>query len=87
VGLHETIVGNGQLTGRVEADFLVFYQGKCIVLEVDGVHHSEGSQVIRDHARDRIRRRSGVPTVRFTANDCMTRSDEVVAELLSILKG
>jgi hypothetical protein len=62
VGLHETIVGSGQLTGRVEADFLVFYQGKVLLC-------------------------SGVPTVLFTANDCMTRPDEVVAELLSILKG
>jgi hypothetical protein len=86
VGLQETIVSNGQLTGRVEADFLVFSQGKCVVLEVDGAHHSEGSQVIRDYARDRVLLRSGVPTVRFTAKDCMVRPDEVVAELLSILK-
>jgi very-short-patch-repair endonuclease len=86
VGLQETIVSNGQLTGRVEADFLVFNQGKCVVLEVDGAHHSERSQVVRDYARDRVLLRSGVPTVRFTASDCMTRPDEVVAELLSILK-
>jgi Protein of unknown function (DUF559) len=86
VGLQETIISNGQLTGRVEADFLVFLNGKCVVLEVDGVHHAEGSQVVRDYARDRVLLRSGVPTVRFTANDCQTRPDEVVAELLSILK-
>jgi Protein of unknown function (DUF559) len=87
VGLQETIISNGQLTGRVEADFLVFYQGKCIVLEVDGVHHSEGSQVVRDYARDRVLLRSGVPTVRFTAKDCMNRPDEVVAEAMAILRG
>jgi hypothetical protein len=46
VGLQETIVSNGQLTGRVEADFLVFSQGKCVALEVDGAHHSEGSQIM-----------------------------------------
>jgi very-short-patch-repair endonuclease len=86
VGLQETIVSNGQLTGRVEADFLVFSQGKCVVLEVDGAHHAEGSQVIRDYARDRVLLRSGLPTVRFTAKDCMERPDEVVAELLSILR-
>lgn len=87
VGLHETIVSNRQLTGRVEADFLIFSQGKCVVLEVDGMHHSEGSQVIRDYARDRILLRSGVPTVRFTAKDCIDRPDEVVAEMLAILRG
>jgi Protein of unknown function (DUF559) len=86
VGLHETVISNGQLTGRVEADFLVFLNGKCVVLEVDGVHHAEGSQVVRDYARDRVLLRSGVPTVRFTASDCIARPDEVVAELLSILK-
>jgi hypothetical protein len=41
VGLQETIISNGQLSGRVEADFLVFFNGKCVVLEVDGIHHSE----------------------------------------------
>jgi very-short-patch-repair endonuclease len=86
VGLQETIISNGQLTGRVEADFLVFSQGKCVVLEVDGAHHAEGEQVIWDYARDRVLLRSGVPTVRFTAKDCMERPDEVVAELLSILR-
>lgn len=85
VGLHETIISNGQLTGRVEADFLIFSGGKCVVLEVDGVHHAEGAQVVRDYARDRILLRSGVPTVRFTAKDCLERADDVVAELLSIL--
>ena len=87
VGLQQTIVSKGQLTGRVEADFLVFLNGKCIVLEVDGVHHAEGEQVVRDYARDRVLLRSGVATVRFTAKDCTERPDEVVAELLSILTG
>jgi very-short-patch-repair endonuclease len=86
VGLRETIISNGQLTGRVEADFLVFSQGKGVVLEVDEAHHAEGAQVIRDYARDRVLLRSGLPTVRFTANDCMERPDKVVTELLSILK-
>ena len=87
VGLQQTIVSKGQLTGRVEADFLVFQNGKCVVLEVDGVHHVEGEQVVRDYARDRVLLRSGVGTVRFTAKDCTERPNEVVAELLSILTG
>jgi very-short-patch-repair endonuclease len=85
VGLQETVVSNDQLTGRVEADFMVFCQGKCLILEVDGQHHAEAGQVIRDYARDRVLLRSGVPTVRFTAQDCFERPQAVVSELLSIL--
>jgi len=85
VGLQDTIVSDSQLTGRVEADFMIFCQGKCLILEVDGQHHAEAGQVIRDYARDRVLLRSGVPTVRFTAQDCFERPQAVVSELLSIL--
>ena len=85
VGLQDTVVSDSQLTGRVEADFMVFYQGRCMILEVDGQHHLEQAQTIRDYARDRVLLRFGVPTVRFTAQDCMRRPDEVVSEFLSIL--
>ena len=85
VGLQETIVSNDQLTGRVESDFMVVYQGKCLILEVDGQHHSENEQIIRDYARDRVLLRSGVPTVRFTGRDCLERPQDVVSEFMSIL--
>ena len=85
VGLQETIVSNDQLTGRVESDFMVVYQGKCLILEVDGQHHSENEQIIRDYARDRVLLRSGVPTVRFTVRDCLERPQDVVSEFMSIL--
>lgn len=85
VGLQDTIVSNDQLTGRVETDFMVFSQGRCIVLEVDGQHHSAEDQVIRDYARDRVLLKAGVPTVRFTARDCLERPHKVVSEFLSIL--
>jgi very-short-patch-repair endonuclease len=85
VGLQSTMVSNDQLTGRVEADFMVFYQGRCMILEVDGKHHLEEGQTIRDYARDRVLLRFGVPTVRFTAKDCLERPNEVVSEFLSIL--
>ncbi|UBF24261.1 endonuclease domain-containing protein [Kovacikia minuta CCNUW1] len=83
--MQNTLVSDSQLTGRVEADFMVFYQGRCLILEVDGEHHMEGEQTIRDYARDRVLLRSGIPTVRFTAKDCMIRPREVVSEFLSIL--
>ncbi|MBW4540665.1 MAG: endonuclease domain-containing protein [Myxacorys chilensis ATA2-1-KO14] len=85
VGLQGSVVSNDQLTGRVEADFMVFYQGKCMILEVDGQHHLEEGQSIRDYARDRVLLRAGVPTVRFTARDCLERPHEVVSEFSSIL--
>jgi very-short-patch-repair endonuclease len=86
VGLQGTTVSDSQLTGRVEVDFIVFYRGKCLSLEVDGQHHLEDGQMIRDYARDRVLLRSGVPTVRFTAKDCLSRPHDVVSEFLSILK-
>jgi hypothetical protein len=63
VGLQDTVVSNGQLTGRVEADFMVFYRGTCLILEVDGQHHNEKGNTVRDYARDRVLLRAGVPTV------------------------
>lgn len=86
VGLQHTLISNDQLTGRVEADFLVFHQGRCMVLEVDGKHHLEEGQATRDYARDRVLLRSGVPTVRFTGRDCLDRPNEVVSEFLSIVQ-
>jgi len=44
-------VSNDQSNGRVEADFMIFRQGKCLILEVDGQHHLEGGQATRDYAR------------------------------------
>jgi Protein of unknown function (DUF559) len=86
VGLQESIISNGQLTGRVEVDFLIIKQGKSLVLEVDGSHHAEEEQTIRDYAKDRVLLRAGVPTVRFTAKDCLMQPAQVVAEVSAILE-
>ncbi|MBD2425413.1 DUF559 domain-containing protein [Phormidium sp. FACHB-1136] len=86
VGLKDTLVSDSQLTGRVEVDFMVFYQGVCLVLEVDGQHHNEQGQAVRDYARDRVLLRAGLPTVRFTAKDCLQQPQQVVSEFVSILK-
>lgn len=86
VGLKDTLVSDSQLTGRVEADFMVFYQGVCLILEVDGKHHNAEGQSVRDYARDRVLLRAGLPTVRFTAKDCLQRPQQVVAEFVSILQ-
>jgi hypothetical protein len=75
---------SGWLTGRIEADFLVFHQGKCKILEVDRQHHQEGSQTFRDYVRDRVLLREGIPTVRFTADECFNQPVDVVTEFLNI---
>ena len=72
------------LSGRVELDFLVFKDRKCIVLEVDGQHHQEGTQTIRDYVRDRVLLREGIPTARFTAQECITRTELVITEFLKM---
>lgn len=86
VNLEGAAVSNTELNGRVEADFLVFQQGRCLILEVDGQHHLEGGQIVRDYARDRVLLRAGLPTIRFTGRDCLDRPHAVVEECLSILQ-
>lgn len=73
-----------QMTGRLEVDFLVFFQGKYMILEVDGQQHQNGEQTLRDYVRDRVLLREGIPTARFTAEDCFNRSAEVVDEFLGM---
>ena len=75
---------SGQLPGRIEVDFLVFHKSKCMILEVDGQHHRDKSQASRDYVRDRVLLREGIPTVRFTADNCFNQPAEVVTEFLNI---
>lgn len=72
------------LSGRVELDFLVFKDRKCMILEVDGQHHQEGTQTIRDYVRDRVLLREGIPTARFTAFECIKRTADVITEFLKL---
>ena len=69
---------SGYLSGRVEADFLIFKNSKCMILEVDGQHHQEGSQTVRDYVRDRVLLREGIPTARFTAQECLNNNNFVL---------
>ena len=80
--LDDSPVSKDLLNGRVELDFLVFYQGKCLILEIDGVHHKK--QVERDYSRDRVLLKEGIPTVRFTAKECHERTADVVTEFMAI---
>ena len=77
-------VSASKITGRLELDFLVFKNGKCICLEVDGSQHSRKGKVERDYVRDRLILREGIPTVRFTAKECFNQPKRVVEEFLEL---
>lgn len=77
---------SGWLTGRLEVDFFVIRNRRLIVLEVDGHHHNEGSQTVRDYTRDRVLLREGIPTARFTAKECYEHPDDVVTEFLNLFE-
>jgi very-short-patch-repair endonuclease len=70
--------------GRIELDFFVLYQGKYMVLEVDGKHHAGELQKHRDYVRDRLLLKEGIVTVRFTAQECLHRPDDVITEFLNL---
>ena len=73
--------------GAKETDFLVFYQGKWGILEVDGEPWHPPSRVVHDHERDRLFKVHGIRVVEhYDANRCSRQPDEVVAEFLKILR-
>ena len=84
VGLSNSPLSAEHSNGRVELDFLVFKGGKCMILEVDGSQHTLDDARDRDYARDRLMLREGVPTVRFTARDCVNATVGVVDEFLGM---
>ena len=77
-------VSDATMTGRLEVDFLVFYQGKCISLEVDGKHHQQQGNTERDYVRDRVLLRENIATARFTASDCRKDAESVITEFLNL---
>jgi len=72
------------LVERLEVDFLVFHGGHCMALEVDGKHHQHIEVAHRDMAKERVLLKGGIATVRFPAQTCMSRPDDVVSEFLAL---
>lgn len=68
---------------KLELNFLVFYQGKCAILQVDRLQHKDQQE--RDYIGDRLMLREGIPTVRFTAKECQEKMGDVVTEFLGVL--
>lgn len=82
-GLPVTMDAHGMVE-RLEADFLVFLRGQCICLEVDGQQHQQTEHAFRDFAKERVLLKEQIPTVRFPAQECLVRPDEVVTEFLNL---
>lgn len=70
-----------------EPDFLICYEGKWGILEVDGEPFHPPSRTVHDHERDRLFKQSGIRIVEhFDANKCYEQADEVVRVFLDLLK-
>lgn len=69
---------------KAEVDFLVFHNQKCMILEVDGVHHNNTFHRQWDCKRDRVFLRQGISTVRFSAEQCYENASAVVKEFLEL---
>ncbi|WP_406698404.1 DUF559 domain-containing protein [Singulisphaera sp. Ch08] len=71
---------------NLECDFLVCYEGKWGILEVDGEPYHPASRAAQDHERDRLFRAYGIRVVeRFDANECFENAKGVVQKFLAIL--
>ncbi|MBA3869450.1 MAG: DUF559 domain-containing protein [Anaerolineae bacterium] len=66
-----------------EVDFLVQYQGKWGILEVDGPHHQQSTE--SDQWRDARFTEHRLLVVRFPADQCYRQPDQVVATFLQKL--
>jgi hypothetical protein len=86
IGLNGLPVSNhdNKQREKAEVDFLVFYNQKCMILEVDGVHHKETYHKNWDCKRDRVFLRQGISTVRFSAEQCYENPSAVVEEFLHL---
>jgi hypothetical protein len=70
-----------------EADFLICYEGRWGILEVDGEPFHPPTRTAEDHARDREFREFGVRLVEhFDATECYQDPDEVVKQFLKLLE-
>ena len=72
------------LVERLETDFLIFRGEQCICLEVDGRQHQQREHAFRDYAKERVLLKERIATVRFPAQDCLSRPAAVVAEFLHL---
>lgn len=71
---------------NLEPDFLIFYQGKAGILEVDGPFHTSERRV-EEQERERYFRNHGIRVVeRFDAKRCQQEPHLVVKEFLQMME-
>lgn len=69
-----------------EADFLVCYQGKLGILEVDGPHHTPERRV-EEQERERLFRLHGIIVVeRYDSEKCKAQPFKVVDQFLKLFR-
>jgi hypothetical protein len=69
-----------------ETDFLVFYQGKWGILEIDGEPHYSASSKVFDPESDRFLKAQGIQIIEhYDAEQCWEQPDIVVQDFLEIL--
>ena len=69
-----------------EADFMVCFEGRWGILEVDGEPFHPPSRTAQDHERDRLFRTHGILIVEhFDARECYNDPNRVVGRFLEIL--
>lgn len=69
-----------------ETDFLIFYEGKWGILEVDGKPFHPPTRAVQDHERDRLFKVHGISIVEhYDAQRCWKDPDGVVDEFIKIL--
>ncbi|HWG81507.1 MAG TPA: hypothetical protein VN686_00735 [Gaiellales bacterium] len=76
----------GDKLGNREPDFLVFADGRCGILEVDGDPWHPPERAAQEHERDRLFRRQGLMVERYSADRCFESPDAVVAEFMTLLR-
>jgi hypothetical protein len=70
-----------------EPDFLICYDGKWGILEVDGEPFHPPSRTVEDHERDRLYKSHGIRVVEhFDASECFENAKGVVDRFLDILR-
>jgi hypothetical protein len=80
-----TADGNGR--ENREPDFLVCFEGKWGIIEVDGAPFHPPSRTVHDHERDRLFKNYGIRTVEhFDSGQCLGDPDYVVRKFLALLK-
>lgn len=73
---------------KYRLDFLVFYDGGCIAIELDSFgYHKSKQEFTRDRQRDRWFSERRVKTLRWTYDEVMANPQSCVRELLDNLRG